>query len=100
MKYDMERNICYWLAQHLGIASHIMYGTRNGKRKRVECTFVIPQKIFEYDREHDDDRWYIYEKVGGIQLFPLDRNWLKYKEIEFGWDSLYRSYIRERVEGK
>lgn len=98
MKYDTERNICYWLAKHLGIASHVLPHIRDGKLVKKDRTFIIPKKIYVYDREHDDDRWYEYEKVCGTQLFPFDKNFLKYVEIEFGWDGVYRSYIREKVK--
>lgn len=89
LKYDKARAICYWLAKHLGIASQ--YDNFGGLK------LIIPNKIYTYAREHDDDRWYDYERVCGTQIYPFDSNWLRYNEIEFGWDSLYRSYIRERV---
>ena len=88
-KYNTVRKACYWLAKHLGIASE--YNSIN------ELKLIIPNKIYTYAREQDDDRWFNYEKVCGTQIYPLDSNWLKYNEIEFGWDSLYRSYIRQRV---
>ena len=88
-KYNAVRKTCYWLAKHLGIASE--YNNINGLK------LIIPNKIYTYAREQDDDRWFNYEKVCGTQIYPLDSNWLKYNEIEFGWDSLYRSYIRQRV---
>ena len=88
-KYNTIRKTCYWLAKHLGIASE--YNSING------LNLLIPNKIYTYAREQDDDRWFNYEKVCGTQIYPLDSNWLKYNEIEFGWDSLYRSYIRQRV---
>lgn len=100
IKYDKARAICYWIAKHLGIASHLMYGQRNGKTQVLEATFLIPQKIYVYERELDDDRYIDWEKVCGIQLYPFNKNWLKYTETEFGWDSLYREYIRQRVERK
>ena len=88
-KYSTIRKACYWLAKHLGIASE--YNSINGLK------LIIPNKIYTYAREQDDDRWLDYEKVCGTQIYPLDSNWLKYNEIEFGWDSLYRSYIEQRV---
>ena len=90
-KYSTIRKACYWLAKHLGIASE--YNNINGLK------LIIPNKIYLYSREQDDDRWLDYEKVCGTQIYPFDSNWLKYKEIEFGWDSLYRSYIRQKVWG-
>ena len=89
LKYDKVKTVCYWLAKHLGLASQ--YDNFNGLK------LIIPNKIYPYAREQDDDRWFDYEKVCGTQIYPLDSNWLKYNEIEFGWDSLYRSYIRQRV---
>ena len=87
--YDKVRTVCYWLAKHLGLASQ--YDNFNGLK------LIVPNKIYTYERERDDDRWCDYEKVCGTQIYPVDSNWLKYNEIEFGWDSLYRSYIRQRV---
>ena len=87
--YDKVRTVCYWLAKHLGLASQ--YDNFNGLK------LIVPNKIYTYERECDDDRWCDYEKVCGTQIYPFDSNWLKYNEIEFGWDSLYRSYIRQRV---
>ena len=89
IKYNTVRKACYWLAKHLGIASE--YNSINGLK------LIIPNKIYTYAREQDDDRWLDYAKVCGTQIYPLDSNWLKYNEIEFGWDSLYRSYIEQRV---
>lgn len=89
MKYPMKRTLCYWLAKYLGIASYddCLTGLK----------IIIPKKIYTYAREQDDDRWYDYERVCGTQIYPFDSNWLRYNEIEFGWDSLYRDYIRQRV---
>ena len=95
--YMQLEKICYLLAK-LGIASHIdSKAMRNGDVKH-KVTVLIPEKIYVYDREHDDDRWYEYEKVCGKQLFPIDNNFLKYTEVDFGFDSRYRSMIREKVE--
>ena len=89
MKYNTVRTLSYWLAKYLGIASQ--YNNVTGLK------IIIPKKIYTYEREQDDDRWYNYEKVCGTQIYPFDSNWLRYNEIEFGWDSLYRGYIRQRV---
>jgi len=97
MYYDLARKFAYGIAKHLGIASERkVYGTLK-EATRVQWTLVIPKEIYESFREHDDDRWYIYENVKGTQIFPFNKNFLKDVDITFGWDSLYRDYIRQRV---
>lgn len=100
MYYEQARKFAYGIAKHFGIASERMVGGTIKEAKYVKWTLVIPKYIREVDREHDDDRWYIYENVGGTQIFPFNKNFLKQVEISFGWDSLYRDYIRQRVEGR
>jgi hypothetical protein len=87
--------ICYFLAK-FGIASNISTEAK-GDNVKHKVTVLIPEKIYVYDREHDDDRWYEYEKVCGKQLFPINKNFLKYVEVDFGFGSNYRSMIREKV---
>ena len=86
-KYELQRKLNYFLAKQFGIASD---------RK----TYIIAKEVYEYDREIDDDRWIIWEKVRGIQLYPFNKSWLHKVDINFGECSLYRSYIREHLTSK
>ena len=78
------RTFNYFIAKHFGIASD---------RK----TYIIPQSIYVADTDYEDDKIVEYENIKGIQIFPINTNWLQQVDISFGEDSVYRSYIKDRI---
>lgn len=84
--YEIKRKITYFLAKHFGIAEY------NGVYLKATNKYV-------YMTEYEDDNIINYENVGGTQLFPFDKNFLKYNEVFFGYCSLYRQYVSRHIKG-
>ena len=102
LNYDQTTKFHYWLAEKLGIASQVTPVINPNKKGliRKDITCIIPKYTYVSERELDDDRWIEFEKVGGTQIYPVNKNFLQEVEIDFGWDSCYRDIIREKIRNR
>lgn len=82
LKYDLFRKINYFLAKHFGLVEDHGH-------------YCIPTSWYVYDRDYEDDKINEYDAVRGWQIFPIIK---KVEQFDLGHCSLYRSYIKERIQ--
>lgn len=82
-KYNLFRKLNYFLAKHFGLVEY------NGH-------YCIPNSIYVYDKEYEDDKINEYEAVRGWQIFPVIK---KVEKFYLTHDSLYRDYIEQHCKG-